>query len=205
MSNVSLNVSPLENKQRRLQKERLMSQFTDVLQQFQVLQKQAAQKETEYVAKVRSTFLSRNTSLASSFAAPKSTFLSRNTSTASSFATPKSYGTVNQVQLELVEVKELKERENAVRQIEKDMGDLVQIFTDLGIRVQEQGDVVDRAGDQMEDAAVNVQEGRQQLNDAVKYKSASRKKMIILMIILLIVLAVVMLIAFKDKIFRSSK
>ena len=175
VTNLPASASPLENKQRRLQRERLASQFTDVLQQFQSLQKSSAQKEKESAFRVRASFISSHESEAGSIG---------------------SGGEKKQVQLDLDELQELREREEAVRRIESDIVDVNQIFNELALLVQDQGETIDTIDANIGTALNQVEEGTNQLEKAVVYQQKARKKMIILIAILLILATIVGLIIY---------
>lgn len=162
-----------EQRQRKIQKDRLVNEFTTALTNFQRVQRQAAEKEREFVARVRAS------------------------SRVSGGAPEESYreGTLvswdNQAQVLDEEITEddirlIEERESTIRQLESDIMDINEIFKDLGMMIHEQGDVIDSIEANVETAEVHVQQANQQLSRAADYQRKSRKKMCILILVLLV-------------------
>uniref|UniRef100_A0A8C4Q9D2 Syntaxin 12 n=1 Tax=Eptatretus burgeri TaxID=7764 RepID=A0A8C4Q9D2_EPTBU len=149
-------------RQRRMQKEKLMNDFSSVLNSFQATQRRAAQKERETVARARAA--SRH---------PVSFLFI--------FIKQQESGITEQ-DLELI-----KEREVAIEQLEADIVDVNQIFKDLGTMIHDQGDIIDSIEANVESAEVYVQQGTQQLSKAAKHQVASRKKICILVLVLSVI------------------
>ncbi|XP_034383889.1 syntaxin-7 [Cyclopterus lumpus] len=176
----ALPVGP-DQRQRKLQKERLVNDFSAALNSFQKTQRQAADKEREFVARVRAS------------------------SRVSGGQPDDSFGNVPvflhesqmQAQAEAITEEDLRliqERETSIRQLESDITDINDIFKDLGMMVHEQGDMIDSIEANVETADVHVQNATQQLSRAAAYQRSSRKKICILVMVLLIVGVVVGLI-----------
>ncbi|KAG8123838.1 hypothetical protein E2320_019189 [Naja naja] len=112
-----------EQRQRRIQKDRLVNEFTTALTNFQRVQRQAAEKEREFVARVRAS--SRVSNYVNDFFfsfQPQTQVLDEE---------------ITEDDLRLIE-----ERESAIRQLESDILDINEIFKDLGMMIHEQGDVI---------------------------------------------------------------
>ncbi|KAM4522157.1 syntaxin-7 isoform 1-T1 [Odontesthes bonariensis] len=174
----ALPIGP-DQRQRKLQKERLLNDFSAALNSFQRTQRQAADKEREFVARVRA-------SSRVSGGQPDDSFGNA----------PPSYSQV-QAQTEAITEEDLRliqERELGIRQLEADITDINDIFKDLGMMVHEQGDMIDSIEANVESADVHVQNATQQLARAADYQRSSRKKMCILMIVLAIAAVVIGLI-----------
>uniref|UniRef100_UPI00358DE347 syntaxin-12-like isoform X1 n=1 Tax=Myxine glutinosa TaxID=7769 RepID=UPI00358DE347 len=161
-------------RQRRMQKEKLMNDFSSVLNSFQETQRRAAQKERETVAHARAA--SRHP--------------------ANFFDETPSEGPLVDIESELQEqesgIKEqdlelIKEREVAIEQLEADIVDVNQIFKDLGTMIHDQGDMIDSIEANVESAEVYVQQGAQQLGKAANHQVASRKKICILVLVLSVI------------------
>ncbi|XP_063166017.1 syntaxin-7 [Candoia aspera] len=172
-----------EQRQRRLQKDRLVNEFTTTLTNFQRVQRQAAEKEREFVARVRA-------SSRVSGGAPEESYRE---------GTLVSWDSQPQTQVLDEEITEddlrlIEERESAIRQLEADILDINEIFKDLGMMIHEQGDVIDSIEANVETAEVHVQQANQQLSRASEYQRKSRKKICILILILAIGLTVLGLI-----------
>lgn len=174
----SLPIGP-DQRQRKLQKERLLNDFTAALNSFQKTQRQAADKEREFVARVRA-----NSRL--SVGQPDDSFGNAT----------QSYSQV-QEQTEAFTEEDLiviQEKESAIRQLESDITDINDIFKDLGMMIHEQGDMIDSIEANVESADTHVQSGTQQLARAADYQRSSRKKICILLIVLAIAAVVIGLI-----------
>ncbi|XP_075940516.1 syntaxin-7 [Anarhichas minor] len=176
----ALPVGP-DQRQRKLQKERLVNDFSAALNSFQKTQRQAADKEREFVARVRAS------------------------SRVSGGQPDDSFGNVPpffsdaqvQAQAEAITEEDLRliqERESSIRQLESDITNINDIFKDLGMMVHEQGDMIDSIEANVETANVNVQSANQQLSRAAEYQGSSRKKMCILGIVLVVVAVIIGLI-----------
>uniref|UniRef100_A0A3P8RJM8 Syntaxin-7 n=1 Tax=Amphiprion percula TaxID=161767 RepID=A0A3P8RJM8_AMPPE len=176
----ALPVGP-DQRQRKLQKERLLNDFSAALNSFQRTQREAANKEREFVARVRA-------SSRVSGGQPEDSF---------EHAAPFQRDSQMQAQTEAITEEDLRliqERESAIRQLESDITDINDIFKDLGMMVHEQGDMIDSIEANVENADVHVQNATQQLAQAANYQRSSRKKICILMIVLAVVGVVVGLI-----------
>lgn len=86
---------------------------------------------------------------------------------------------------------EIQERHDAVRDIEKKLLDLHQIFLDMAVLVESQGDMLDNIETQVSNAVDHVQSGTVALQKAKTLQRNSRKWMCIAIIILLIIVAVI--------------
>ncbi|XP_062612993.1 syntaxin-12-like isoform X1 [Saccostrea cucullata] len=93
-----------------------------------------------------------------------------------------------------VDLEMLREREDAIKQLESDITDVNQIFKDLGMLVHEQGEMLDSIEANVETTATHVEEGRKQLSQAQTYQSKARRKKCICVVILVVVLAVIVII-----------
>ncbi|XP_077442810.1 syntaxin-7 [Stigmatopora argus] len=167
-----------DQRQRKIQKDRLLNDFSAALNTFQKTQREAADREREFVARVRAS------------------------SKVSSGGQPESYHVTPfqsdvQIQAEAVSEDDLRliqERELAIQQLESDITDVNDIFKDLGMMVHEQGEMIDSIEANVESAEVNVQSATQQLARAADYQRSSRKKICILIIVLVLVAVVVALV-----------
>lgn len=167
-----------EQKQWKMQKERLADEFTTALNTFQTTQRHAAQKEKEQVQRVRA-----NSGLRDPFG--ESPFSDQLIELQDNSGRQQS-----QLQEEM-NLNMLEEQEQAIRQLESDILDVNQIFKDLGSMVHDQGEVVDSIEANIEKTEVYVGEGASQLRQASSYQNKVRTKKCILVICLAVVLAVV--------------
>ncbi|KAM6991901.1 syntaxin-7 isoform 1-T2 [Tautogolabrus adspersus] len=175
----ALPVGP-DQRQRKIQKERLLNDFSTALNSFQKIQRQAADKEREFVARVRA-------SSRVSGGQPDDSF--GNASVSSDYQVQTQSEAITEEDLRLIQ-----ERELSIRQLESDITDINDIFKDLGLMVHEQGDMIDSIEANVENADVSVQSATQQLARAAEYQRSSRKKICILLIVLAVVAVIIGLI-----------
>ncbi|ROL33023.1 Syntaxin-12 [Anabarilius grahami] len=154
--------SPSEQRQQRIQKDRLMNDFSAALNNFQVVQRRAAERERESVARARAgSRLQENTTR---------------------WRMQTEEEPVTEEDLELI-----KERETNIRQLESDIMDVNQIFKDLAVMIHDQGDMIDSIEANVESAEVHVERGAEQIQQAAYYQRKSRKRMCILALVMSLV------------------
>lgn len=166
------NTNTPEYRQWKAQRDRLADEFTTALNSFQNAQRSAAQHAREQVQRSRANY--------DPFARPHEELVDvTNTNT-------KQKQLQDEVDLELLE-----EQERSVRRLEQDIGDVNQIFKELGTLVHDQGEMVDSIEASVERSHVFVQEGAQQLRTAHSYSSRLRKRKFILAMLAAVILAIV--------------
>jgi len=92
------------------------------------------------------------------------------------------------------------EREARIRQIESDVLDVNEIFKELGAMIHVQGEAVDTIEANVEKAAHEVEQGRDQLSLAQEYQKRFRTKLCCLVVILAavaVVITIVVVLAVK--------
>lgn len=94
-------------------------------------------------------------------------------------------------------VAEIHERHDAVREVERKLLDLQQIFMDMAVLVDAQGDLLDNIESQVSSAVDHVQQGNTALQRAKTLQKNSRKWMCIAIIILLIIVAIIVVAVIK--------
>jgi len=179
LSNGVSTLSQSEQRQWRLQKERLHNDFTKALNSFQAAQRTAAQKEKEAIKAAKKP---------GTIAGPGGQNLIEIEEGQSQEDRQRQQQMMIQ---EEQDVEQLQERERAVRQLESDILDVNTIFKDLATLVHDQGEVIDSIEANVESTQVRVQEGTEQLRQAETYKNKARKKKIIIAIVVIIVLAII--------------
>lgn len=90
-------------------------------------------------------------------------------------------------------LEEIQERHDAVKEIEKKLLDLHQIYLDMAVLVEAQGDILDNIESQVTNAVDHVQSGTTALQNARRLQKSSRKCMCIALIILLIIAVIIVL------------
>ncbi|CAK7341457.1 unnamed protein product [Dovyalis caffra] len=92
---------------------------------------------------------------------------------------------------------EIQERHDAVRELERKLLELQQIFLDMAVLVDAQGDLLDNIESQVSNAVDHVQSGNVALQKAKKLQRNSRKWMCIAIIILLIIVVIIVVAVIK--------
>lgn len=166
--------SPQEERQRKIQQDKIKDNFANVLNNFQKVQRLAAEKEKASVQRARAASLDQQHE-------PKEQ---------NQFYQQQSPQVQLQTETEL-SLDLIKEREAAIRNLESDILDVNEIFKDLALMVHEQGDMIDSIEANVDSAAGNVETANVQLEKARNYQKASRKKMCCLLVLLLVVAAII--------------
>ncbi|KAL8152417.1 hypothetical protein V2J09_010177 [Rumex salicifolius] len=102
-------------------------------------------------------------------------------------------------------VSEIHERHDAVREVEQKLLDLQQIFVDMAVLVDAQGDMLDNIESQVSNAVDHVQSGNTALQRARGLQKNTRKWTCIAIIILLIIIIVIVVSVKPWKNFPSKK
>ncbi|KAH7675261.1 t-snare proteins protein [Dioscorea alata] len=97
----------------------------------------------------------------------------------------------------MVTIGELEERHDAVKELERKLHELQQIFLDLAVLVEAQGDMMDNIESHVSSAVNYVQSGVVALQSTKKRKKNSRKWMYIATCLLLFIAAVIFLAVLK--------
>ncbi|XP_030838784.1 syntaxin-7 [Strongylocentrotus purpuratus] len=182
----SIPPSYSDQKQQKMQKERLTGEFTSALNQFQRVQRDAAQKERDSYDKVRT-----GSTTSGGFEDHSSDTL------ISGFESSRQdAGMTQQSQVSYEDFEAIKERESQLHKLESDILDVNQIFKDLATMVHEQGDMIDSIEANVESAEVHVEQANTQLDKAVTYQSKARRKKFLLLICVLVLVGVLALIIY---------
>uniref|UniRef100_A0A8C9ZUX0 Syntaxin 12 n=1 Tax=Sander lucioperca TaxID=283035 RepID=A0A8C9ZUX0_SANLU len=162
-------LSPSEQRQQKLQKERLMSDFSAALNNFQVVQRRAAEKEKESVARVRAG--SRVMGDGGNVNEQLVTFEKEDEWGQSQTQTEEP--TITEEDLDII-----RERETNIKQLEANIMDVNQIFKDLAMMIHDQGEMIDTIEANVESAEVHVDRGAVQLQKAAHYKRILKYRII---------------------------
>lgn len=178
LASVSAPLSPNEQRQQKLQKERLMNDFSAALNRFQAVQRQVSEKEKETVARARA-----GSRLSGDERQKEEQLVSfDNNEDWNQMQDQEEDLGITEQDLELI-----KERESAIKKLEADILDVNQIFKDLAVMIHDQGEMIDSIEANVESAEVHVERGADQLQRAAYYQKKSRKKICILVLVLAIV------------------
>lgn len=88
---------------------------------------------------------------------------------------------------------ELKDRRQALNQLEQDIDDVNQIFKDLARIVHDQGEMVDSIEANVEHASIHVQQGHVNVQQALHYQTKARQKKLLLSIFCIALVLIVVL------------
>ncbi|XP_069032739.1 syntaxin-12 [Embiotoca jacksoni] len=188
LGSVPLSLSPSEQRQQKIQRDRLMNDFSAALNNFQAVQRRAAEKEKESVARARA-----GSRLSNEDGSRDEKLVSfDNQDDWGQMTTQTEEVAITEEDLELI-----KERETNIRQLESDILDVNQIFKDLAVMIHDQGEMIDSIEANVENAEVHVERGAEQLQRAVYYQQKSRKKMCILALVCSIVLTILAIIIWQ--------
>ncbi|MXQ79457.1 hypothetical protein E5288_WYG000691 [Bos mutus] len=175
LGSLPLPLSTSEQRQQKLQKERLMNDFSAALNSFQAVQRRVSEKEKESIARARAG----------------SRLSAEERQREEQLVSFDSHEEWNQMQRQEDEVaiteqdlELIKERETAIRQLEADILDVNQIFKDLAMMIHDQGDLIDSIEANVESSEVHVERATDQLQRAAYYQKKSRKKICILVLVL---------------------
>ncbi|MBN3301922.1 STX12 protein, partial [Amia calva] len=161
LGSLPLPLSPSEQRQQKIQKERLMNDFSAALNNFQAVQRRAAEKEKESVARARAG--SRLSTEDSSRDEQLVSFENNDDWSHTQIQTEEAAITEDDLEL-------IKERETNIRQLESDIMDVNQIFKDLAVMIHDQGEMIDSIEANVESAEVHVDRGAEQLQRAAYYQ-----------------------------------
>ncbi|KAI3897283.1 hypothetical protein MKX03_036633 [Papaver bracteatum] len=90
-------------------------------------------------------------------------------------------------------VVEIKDRHEAAKEIEKSLLELHQVFLDMAVMVEAQGDQIDNIEHHATNAAQYVKDGSKELHQAKGYQRSSRKCMCIGLVLLLILILIIVI------------
>ncbi|XP_004705119.1 syntaxin-12 [Echinops telfairi] len=179
-----LPLSTSEQRQQKLQKERLMNDFSAALNSFQGVQRKVSEKEKESIARARA-----GSRLSAEERQREEQLVSFDSHEDWNQMQIQEDDAITEQDLELI-----KERETAIRQLEADILDVNQIFKDLAVMIHDQGDMIDSIEANVESSEVHVERATDQLQRAAYYQKKSRKKMCILVLVLSVVILILGLI-----------
>uniref|UniRef100_A0A8C5LMP3 Syntaxin 12 n=1 Tax=Leptobrachium leishanense TaxID=445787 RepID=A0A8C5LMP3_9ANUR len=134
LASVPTPLSPVEQRQQKLQKERLMNEFSAALNHFQAVQRQVSQKEKETVARARA-----GSRLSNEERQKEEQLVSfDNNDDWNQMQSQEEDFEITEQDLELI-----KERESAIQKLEADILDVNQIFKDLAVMIHDQGEMIE--------------------------------------------------------------
>eukprot|EP00891_Asterochloris_glomerata_P001953 jgi/Astpho2/1953/Aster-00466 len=99
---------------------------------------------------------------------------------------------------------EVQERHEAVKELEKSLMELHQVFLDMAVLVEAQGEMLDNIEQQVSKARDHVESGVGELIKAKKLQKSTRKWMCCALVVLLIIIAVIVVVAIRPWRVRMS-
>ncbi|XP_051712752.1 syntaxin-12 isoform X1 [Oryctolagus cuniculus] len=161
LGSLPLPLSASEQRQQKLQKERLMNDFSAALNSFQAVQRRVSEKEKESIARARA-----GSRLSAEERQREEQLVSFDSHEEwNQMQSQEDEAAITEQDLELI-----KERETAIRQLEADILDVNQIFKDLAMMIHDQGDLIDSIEANVESSEVHVERATDQLQRAAYYQ-----------------------------------
>uniref|UniRef100_A0A1I7T198 t-SNARE coiled-coil homology domain-containing protein n=1 Tax=Caenorhabditis tropicalis TaxID=1561998 RepID=A0A1I7T198_9PELO len=155
-------------------RERLQNEYIGVLNRLQASQRKAAQTEK-----------------AGMVAAEMDAQAARDASDQDVYGNQGRSGQLQMTAQQQGNLAEMKERQSALHQLEQDIGDVNAIFAELANIVHEQGDMVDSIEANVEHAQIYVEQGAQNVQQAVYYNQKARQKKLLLLCFFVILIFII--------------
>lgn len=176
----------------KIQRDRLVDEFTAALTAFQAVQKKTVELEKNAVRQSKAHISipkppSNKTNNSYSDSPFENNFVDNRGQTQA------------QQQQEEIDLQALEEQERTIRELEENIVGVNEIYKKLGALVYEQGQTIDSIEASVENASVFVTDGTDQLRRASHYSNQARKKKLILALILAVIVAVILLLIFSRK------
>ncbi|CAF1389612.1 unnamed protein product, partial [Rotaria sp. Silwood1] len=93
-----------------------------------------------------------------------------------------------------VDMRALRERHEQLRELERNIVEVNELFKDVAKLIHDQGAVIDSIDEHIINTEVKIERGTRHIESSVKHQSAARCKIIILVTILIIVIAIIILV-----------
>lgn len=192
-----------KDRQLKIQRDRLVDEFSGALNAFQAVQRKTVDLEKNAVRQARqasgaAATLNRPPPGGSHHSSMGSNYNNSSNSGGGSmfednFITGSRGQTQEQLQEE-IDLQALEDQERTIRELEENIVSVNEIYKKLGALVYEQSHQVDSIEASVEQTSVFVSEGVQQLKQASHYQNKARKKKLILALIAAAILAFIILI-----------
>ncbi|XP_017138626.1 syntaxin-7 [Drosophila miranda] len=189
----------------KIQRDRLVDEFTAALTSFQAVQRKTADIEKSALRQARGD----NYNIARPPGSSRTGTGSSNSSASQdngsffedNFFNRKSNQQQQQTQIqEQADLQALEEQEQVIRELENNIVGVNEIYKKLGALVYEQGLTVDSIESQVEQTSIFVSQGTENLRKASSYRNKVRKKKLIMVGILsAVLLAIILILVFQFK------
>lgn len=162
--NLLKDLSNCKDRHLKIQRDRLVDEFTSALTAFQVVQRKTVDFEKNAMRQARSTAIAKP---------PGSHSGSHNSTSSGPFEDNFVTGSRGQTQAQMqedIDLQALEEQERNIRELEENIVGVNEIYKKLGAMVYEQGHVVDSIEASVEQTSVFVSEGADNLKKASQYQ-----------------------------------
>ncbi|XP_017010671.3 syntaxin-7 [Drosophila takahashii] len=190
----------------KIQRDRLVDEFTAALTAFQAVQRKTADIEKTALRQARGDSYNIARPPGSSRTGSSNSSASQqdnNSFFEDNFFNRKSNQQQQQQQAQMqeqVDLQALEEQEQVIRELESNIVGVNEIYKKLGALVYEQGLTVDSIESQVEQTSIFVSQGTENLRKASSYRNKVRKKKLILVGILsAVLLAIILILVFQFK------
>ncbi|KAJ3219294.1 Syntaxin-7 [Dinochytrium kinnereticum] len=182
----SSHVNEFDARQRKIAHQKLQKDFEDVLKRFQSVSRLAAEKSREFVDKVKNQ------------GSQRASFDDDSSETAPLMGLGSSSQQLQQIRVldNEIDYNEalIHEREEDLRNIEKSIVEVNEIFRDLGTIVNEQQFMLDSIESNVGEVAINMENAHGELRTAARYQKMSGNKICCLFVIVAVIAVVILLI-----------
>lgn len=177
----------------KIQRDRLVDEFTAALTAFQAVQRKTVDLEKNAIRQARGAHVALSKPPGSNHSSMGSGNQYSNASLfEDNFVSGQRGQTQEQLQEE-IDLQALENQEQTIRELEENIVSVNEIYKKLGALVYEQSHQVDSIEASVEQTSVFVAEGVTQLKQASHYQNKARKKKLILALIAAAILAVIIL------------
>lgn len=177
----------------KIQRDRLVDEFTAALTAFQAVQRKTVDLEKNAIRQARGAHVALSKPPGSNHSSMGSGQHYNNASLfEDNFVSGQRGQTQEQLQEE-IDLQALENQEQTIRELEENIVSVNEIYKKLGALVYEQSHQVDSIEASVEQTSVFVAEGVTQLKQASHYQNKARKKKLILALIAAAILAVIIL------------
>lgn len=184
----------------KIQRDRLVDEFTSALTAFQAVQRKTVDLEKNAVRQARQASgagMGLSKPPGGSGAGSHHSSYNNTSNSGSMFEDNFITGSRGQTQEQLqeeIDLQALEDQERTIRELEENIVSVNEIYKKLGALVYEQSHQVDSIEASVEQTSVFVSEGVQQLKQASHYQNKARKKKLILALIAAAILAIIILV-----------
>ncbi|KAJ1660560.1 hypothetical protein IWQ61_000523 [Dispira simplex] len=187
------NVNDSTAHARKMEQQKLTKDFQKVLGQFQVVQRDAAEKSREFVDRAKHTVETLQSNAASDHELDQVGQQGQQQGLLQHQERRQDMQVLDN-EIEFNETL-IAEREHEIYEIEQGITELNEIFRDLGTIVNEQQSLLDNIESNVSSIAINVRHAGEELITANRHQKKSRRTMCFLLLLLVAIVCIVLLVA----------